>query len=489
MSRDDWLGASITGLAKLVEHRGKKFVLEELLQNAWDEPVKRVTATLELIEGRRAARIRVEDDSPDGYSDITHAFILFAESKKKSDPTKRGVFNLGEKLVLSLCESAIVSTTTGTLVFDEKGRHRKHEKRKKGSVFEGVVKMTKTEFEEVCAAAHRLIPPRGIVTTFNGKELQHRKPVKTFTAQLPTVISDDEGNLTRKTIRQTNVSVYEPLPDEVPALYEMGIPVVETNDKWHVDVQQKVPLNTDRDNVTPAYLRQIRTLVLNEMIDFVKGEDAASSWAKNALEDKDIKPETVIKLLDEIMPGPKAIFDPSDLESNNKAVASGTGLLKGRMFPKPAWDNIHKTGAYKPAGQLYPTSRIEFHPDGEELKIIDPKDMPVSMKRIVDFTKAIAPKVLEGVEITVEVCNNFNVGAAAFYGKRHFTYNVGRLGFNWFKQMVSDEEVCKLIQHELAHEIESNHLDEKYHDALCAVGARMVFIALNEPEFFKQFED
>ena len=43
----------------------------------------------------------------------------------------------------------------------------------------------------------------------------------------------------------------------------MGIPVVETGDRYHVDVQQKVPLNMDRDNVTPAYLRAIRVAVLN----------------------------------------------------------------------------------------------------------------------------------------------------------------------------------------------------------------------------------
>jgi hypothetical protein len=32
----------------------------------------------------------------------------------------------------------------------------------------------------------------------------------------------------------------------------MGIPVVETGDRWHVDVAQKVPLNFDRDNLPPA---------------------------------------------------------------------------------------------------------------------------------------------------------------------------------------------------------------------------------------------
>ena len=38
---------------------------------------------------------------------------------------------------------------------------------------------------------------------------------------------------------------------------EMGIPVVpvDENLRWHVDIGQKVPLNIERDNLTPSYLR------------------------------------------------------------------------------------------------------------------------------------------------------------------------------------------------------------------------------------------
>jgi hypothetical protein len=60
----------------------------------------------------------------------------------------------------------------------------------------------------------------------------------------------------------------------VPSLYEMGLPIVETGDQWHVSVAQKVPLNRDRNNVKPAYLRAIRTLVLNAMHDRLTEDDA-----------------------------------------------------------------------------------------------------------------------------------------------------------------------------------------------------------------------
>ena len=60
----------------------------------------------------------------------------------------------------------------------------------------------------------------------------------------------------------------------MPSLYEMGLPIVETGDKWHVSVGQKVPLNRDRNNVRPAFLRAVRTLVLNEMHERLTEEDA-----------------------------------------------------------------------------------------------------------------------------------------------------------------------------------------------------------------------
>jgi len=48
-------------------------------------------------------------------------------------------------------------------------------------------------------------------------------------------------------------------------LYELGIPVVETDIRWHISVGQKIPLNTSRDNVTPAYFRMISTAVAEAM--------------------------------------------------------------------------------------------------------------------------------------------------------------------------------------------------------------------------------
>jgi hypothetical protein len=69
------------GLAKLIEKKGKAWVLYELLQNSIDEEgVTEVTIHLEPMANRPVARIIVEDDSPEGFRNLSHAYTLFAES-------------------------------------------------------------------------------------------------------------------------------------------------------------------------------------------------------------------------------------------------------------------------------------------------------------------------------------------------------------------------------------------------------------------------
>jgi hypothetical protein len=65
----------------------------------------------------------VEDDAPEGFKDLSHAFTLFADSAKKSNPEQRGRFNFGEKLVLAISDEVTIRTTKGGIRFDDAGRH------------------------------------------------------------------------------------------------------------------------------------------------------------------------------------------------------------------------------------------------------------------------------------------------------------------------------------------------------------------------------
>src|SRR5262249_36749196 len=119
----NWFEVDKQGLARILERKGKEFVLYELTQNCWDEPgVTQVKLSLEY-QGRGKALLIVEDDAPEGFKDLRHAFTLFADSAKKSNPEQRGRFNIGEKLVLAISDEVTIRTTSGGVRFDAEGRH------------------------------------------------------------------------------------------------------------------------------------------------------------------------------------------------------------------------------------------------------------------------------------------------------------------------------------------------------------------------------
>lgn len=182
------------GLAKLLTRRPIGFLIVELLQNAWDEAVGQVTVILEPVPGQAKVRLTVADDAPEGFTDLSHAYTLYAESKKKADPTRRARWNLGDKLVIAACEQAEIATTTGTVRFhadDTRTQHRARTDR--GSAFTGTVRMTRAEMDEALALVRTLLPPKGVTTVINGEVLPYRDPARIFNAVLDTEIADAEG--------------------------------------------------------------------------------------------------------------------------------------------------------------------------------------------------------------------------------------------------------------------------------------------------------
>src|SRR6202453_3077027 len=205
--KKQWFDVDRAGLGKQAEELSKGRLVGELVQNALDEAgVTQIAVNLALVPGRPLADLTVEDDSPEGFKDLAHAYTLFAPSYKRGNPEQRGQFNLGEKMVLAVCESASISTTKGTVVFDpDEGRIEKpRQKRQRGSVFQGRIKMTREEYPQVCDYLRSLLLPDNPTVTFNGDRLLPRMPLPPFEASLETPVADDQGVMklrVRKAVR------------------------------------------------------------------------------------------------------------------------------------------------------------------------------------------------------------------------------------------------------------------------------------------------
>ena len=96
----EWFSVDKEGLKALQKGKTKTFIINELVQNAWDEDINECKVDINWHDGK--VTLRVEDDSPEGVRDISHSYTLFADTYKRRDPTKRGRFNIGEKVYIKI---------------------------------------------------------------------------------------------------------------------------------------------------------------------------------------------------------------------------------------------------------------------------------------------------------------------------------------------------------------------------------------------------
>jgi hypothetical protein len=460
-----WFQVDKVGLAKIIERKGKEFVVFELLQNAWDEPgVTRVAVQLESESGTMAT-LRVIDDAPQGFSNLSHAYTLFAESEKKNNPGQRGRFNLGEKLVLALAKEASIVTTTGTVTFNSDGRRTSMKCRHIGSEITMTLRMNRAEVQEAVEACKRLLPPENIETTVNGTVSVTRQPYRTFEAALLTEIADPQGFL-RKVSRTTTVRVFEATSTLRAGIYEMGIPVCDIDGQYVFDVGQKIPLTMDRDEVTLPFRRQLAVVAMNNLHSVIDSNTANTAWAAYAVTSPGITPDALNAYMTQKFGAKRVIYDPSDHEANNRAASEGYTIIHGGSLSGPAWDNVKAMEAALPAGQVTPSPK-PYGPNGKLLTFIKPT---VEMEAVEAYAKKFAWLAM-AVNINVQFADEPKWPFLATYGPTGtLTFNTARLGVDWFANRKSIDD---LLIHEFGHQYSADHLSKDYHDALCRLGSEL----------------
>jgi hypothetical protein len=346
----NWFTVDKAGLAAILERRGKAWALFELIQNAWDSGTRQVNVRLDPVPNEPYAMLSVEDFG-EGFGDFTQAHTMFARSSRASDPEKRGRFNLGEKLVLACCRWAEITTTTGTLTFVDDGTRRTRPlSRSEGTLFSAKIRMTRDEYRECSDAINQLIPP--VETLFNGSELHRPTPFCTFQAKLPTEIADQDGQL-RRTVRTTTVEVYEPEDGLFGDLLELGIPVVDLESPYRINVLQKVPLNMDRDNVTPGFLRAVHAALLNNIHERLTPGQAATPWAQEAAGDARATKEAVKSVVTKRFGDRAVIANPADPMANASAASLGFTVVPGGAFSANTWANVKKHEILIPSSRMF----------------------------------------------------------------------------------------------------------------------------------------
>ena len=243
--------------------------------------------------------------------------------------------------------------------------------------------------------------------------------------------------------------------------------------------------NRDRNNVKPAFLRTVRTLVLNEMHDRLTDEDANQDWVRQASSDPACSEAAIKRVLDLRFGEKRAAYDPTDPEANKKWVSMGGTVVHGGMMNAQEWKNAKAAGAIVPAGRLCPTPKpYSDDPNAPPVTVVPESEWTDGMKNIVPYAKFLA-KELMGVDLAVRIVDTTN-NFAACYGKGAWTSTAcpgGRL-----VRSGPTEKVDRLLIHEFGHQFSGDHLSAEYHEGLCRLGAGLKRLALEKPEAMRTFD-
>ena len=470
----------VANMRKIHGARDKIFIIREMVQNAWDENISRVDILLTPPDGNGHSIIKVLDDSPNGWLNLEHAYTMYAESAKANDPTKRGRFNEGEKNVLCLAIEASVTTVTGQVCFNRERRWTGSERRKRGSEFYMKFELTQREYFDICMKTMLLIPPKDIITVFNGQEMPHRAPDLQFETRLRTPING------RNDLRKTDVRLYHTYGKQA-WLFEMGIPVVPLgDDPWHINIMQKVPVGRDRDNIQPSYLADVRVGTFNKFFDKIPASQQSLLSMQAAAGNPKSSREAVEAHMKGRFGNDFVMEDPADEGSKEECQSKGIVVIERndlspelRKRLRKMKDKKNPKKAYlRKAGEVCPTNIVP-----ELDNVVEPADYDEDTANYVALIERLAPRLINR-SVNAVVVKDDSTGIQGC-----FKYKSGTMYVNLDCHDTSNvADNFELLIHEFAHNtVNSNaHLKDVFYKTEEEIAGKLMVLALEEPELFER---
>lgn len=478
----------VKGFRALQAGKPKWMIVRELLSNALDEKITECRIKLSY-EGRKATII-VEDDSPEGFVDLSHAYTMFADTRKRSNANVRGRFNMGEKESICRADYARIITTTGAVEFDvlKEERRTLRRTRETGSEVMLVVKMTRDEYAECIAYCHNILRPAGIKFVLNIENpseetmpvsFEYRAPAKTFKASLKTEIKDEDTGEMKLTLRETDVNLHKKeATNGVAFIFELGIPICEIDCDYSIDVQQKVPLSTDRDKVDGKYLKNLYAEVLNQTHEEINEATASNSWVRSAIETGKVTKEAVEDVVQERYGDKVVIANPFDKASIDDAKANGYRLVYSSELSGEELQSIKSHGAIKTSTDLFGMGV------GVGTHVTPNKEQ----KKVLALVERISTQFLpfKGHGTIIEMKGKTPLATFSLGGTLITFYNnaIPKDWWNADENGFVNVRMLDLIIHELCHHF-GMHCDRPYLDAITKLGAQISLYSAQNRSFLK----
>jgi len=463
---------STEGMRALQSGREPWQLAKELVSNAWDETTTVCEVELHPTSPRKA-KLTVRDDGK-GFADVKDAWTLMGHTPKRLNPTVRGRFNIGEKEILSVADSATIRTAGQIIRFPKSGGRfvRKEKSPFQGTEIICILPWGNRQVETTIAKLKMLLVPNGMQYRVNGDEISWLEPQQVIETTLDTVLQDAPNEPLRTTRRKTTLEIY---PASQGVLYEMGIPIQPIDCPYLVNVMQKVPMPPNRDVVRDSYLQDIYTAVLNATAEQLTDNEVSTTWVRSGIEDKEVNPEAIKAVMTKRY-GDKVTLWSSDSRANERAIESGFELVHGKTL-SPIERQAMQSVGLQHSSDIFPTNwgSAEGFPESK---------WTTEMKQIVAYAKRLYHE-LTGKTLEVSMYKMFQSSVAADFSNNLLRFNFSRLGYRWFESI--RPEVTSLLLHEFAHTDGNGH-NWQYEKQLEILAGKAVHLALEKPEIFKKGE-
>ena len=350
-----------------------------------------------------------------------------------------------------------------------------------GSIFSMKFELSPADYADISRKALLLIPPKDITTTFNGKEIRKQGATHMFDARLRTPLNG------RNEPRKTEVRLYECAGK--PWLYEMGIPIMElTDDKWSINVMQKVPLGRDRNSVPLTYVNDVRVAIVNKYYSALTKEDATRLSVQAAVahpksSDAAVRANVVQRFGEKF-----ALEDQKDKGANLEFVSQGGVVIQRNDVSSEMKKRLRTLNDEADPNKAFVQKTGDITPTNVKIKldkIVNPEDYDEDTKHVVAVATRLAPRLINR-KIVVKVIDD---DESEIQGC--FEHVSGVMHINLAYQDVSDmEENFELIVHEFAHNtLDSNeHLKDLFYKTEEKIAGKLAVLALEEPELFGRWQ-
>jgi len=475
----------VKGFRGLMTAKPKWHFVRELISNSLDESSVN-NIKLELIKESRFVTIICKDDGA-GFERLSDAYTLFAHTKKRSNALVRGRFNMGEKELASISKFMSIETTSGKVVFKD-GKRSTHPRIKldRGTIVTAKIRCSISEFEEIVSTLGYFIIPNDMKVTVeinNGSELpifDTIDPVDTdweISETLETILFDEETGGMRPTRRKTQVDIHKTnkFRGNKTFLYELGIPVQEIDCKYSVNVNQKIPMNANRDSVKDSYLRDIYALVLNATHGDLDVNDISESWVRTASEDELVTDDAFTSVKNARY-GEKSVKWSTDLQANEDARNQGYSIIHPRSMSRIERSRMEGVGLV--------SASVQFKRPRVGYESINRNNWTDSMKQFEKNAFQICD-MLRISRVKVKYIVSVEASTIADYGSHRIRFNLGHhhWGSTQKARLNFDPMSIKnldIFMHELGHMGSSYDYahDRGFYDMLTRHSAKFVLMAL-----------